>query len=98
MQQTGRKYCDDGLFSYPHYTLYLSTCHNLSYFDRPPRPSLPLATSFMIKIGESLALVDDYDEEDEDDDYHYDHCDYDDDDQLRNGIPPARRLIRKLEN
>ena len=52
----------------------------------------------MIKIGESLAHVDDYDEEDEDDDYHYDHCDYDDDDQLRNGIPPARRLIRKLEN
>ena len=42
----------------------------------------------------------DYDDDDdgEDDDYHYDHYDYDDDDQTRKSVPPARRLIRKLEN
>ena len=42
----------------------------------------------------------DYDDDDngEDDDYHYDHHDYDDDDQTRKSVPPARRLIRKLEN
>ena len=43
--------------------------------------------------------VDDYDEKDnEDEDYHYDHYDYDGDDQTRKSVPPARRLIRKLEN